>query len=56
MFSICSRAMSCNFEQIADTAVNSLIDMIEGKEVVNHVELPAEYKERGSLSKPKKDR
>ena len=48
--------MSCNFEQIADTAVNSLIDMIEGKEVVNHVELPAEYKERGSLSEPKKDR
>ena len=46
--------MSCNFEQIADTAVNSLIDMIEGKEVVNHVELPAQFMERGSLSVPRK--
>ncbi len=42
--------MGCNFEQIADTAVNSLIDMIEGKSVVNHVELPAEFVERGSLA------
>ncbi len=41
--------MRCNFEQIADTAVNSLIDMIEGKEISNHIELPAEYVERGSL-------
>ncbi len=46
--------MGCNFEQIADTAVNSLIDLIEGKEVVNHIELPAEYKERGTLSEPGK--
>lgn len=47
--------MSCNFEQIAATAVNSLIDLIEGAEVVNHIELPAEYVERGTLSEPKKD-
>ena len=47
--------MSCNFEQIASTAVNSLIDLIEGAEVVNHIELPAEYVERGTLSEPKKD-
>ncbi len=46
--------MSCNFEQIAETAVNSLIDMIEGKEVTNHIELPAEYVERGSLTAPGK--
>ena len=44
--------MSCNFEQIASVAVNSLIDMIEGREVVNHIEIPAEYTERGTLSKP----
>lgn len=46
--------MSCNFEQIADTAVNSLIDLIEGKEVVNHIEIPAQFMERGSLSVPRK--
>ena len=41
--------MRCDFEQIASTAVNSLIDMIEGKKTANHIELPAEYVERGSL-------
>ncbi len=44
--------MSCNFEVIASTAVNSLIDLIEGKEVVGHIELPARFVERGSLSRP----
>ena len=48
--------MSCNFDQIASTAVNSLIDLIEGKEVVNHIEIPAEYMERGSLSNAGKNK
>ena len=48
--------MSCNFEQIASTAVNSLIDLIEGAEVVNHIEVPAEYVERGSLSETREDK
>lgn len=48
--------MSCNFEQIASAAVNSLIDAIEGKEYVNHIEVPTEYRERGSLAEPKKEK
>jgi LacI family transcriptional regulator len=47
--------MRCNFEQIADIAVNSLIDMIEGKEVVNHIELPTEFVNRRSLGDIKGD-
>lgn len=46
--------MRCGFDLIATTCVNSLIDMIEGKEVVNHVELPAKFMERGSLGNPPK--
>ncbi|MCR5310584.1 MAG: LacI family transcriptional regulator [Lachnospiraceae bacterium] len=45
--------MRCSFGQIASTCVDSLIDLIENKEVVNHIELPTEYMERGSLARLK---
>ncbi len=47
--------MRCGFDKIAEVAVNSLIDMIEGKEVKNHIELPAEFVERGTLATAPKE-
>ncbi|MCR5279213.1 MAG: LacI family transcriptional regulator [Lachnospiraceae bacterium] len=44
--------MNCGFENIASTSVNSLIDLIEGSPIENHIELPTRYIERGSVGKP----
>lgn len=45
--------MRCNFDGIASKAVKSLIDLIEHREVVRHVEVPVEFIERGTLGKAK---
>lgn len=45
--------MRCNFDKIASVSVNSLIDLIEHRNAVRHVELPVEFIERGSLGKAK---
>lgn len=42
--------MSCSFGEIAKNSVESLLCLIEGKAVRNHIELPTEYVERGSLA------
>jgi len=46
--------MRCNFDRIASVSVNILIDLIEHRDVVRHVEIPVEYIERGTLGKAKK--
>ena len=43
--------MRCNFDKIASMSVNSLINLIEQKDTVRHVEVPVEYVERGTLAK-----
>lgn len=45
--------MRCNFDKIASVSVNSLIDLIEHRDVVRHVELPVEFVERGTLGMAK---
>lgn len=45
--------MRCSFGEIASTCVDSLISLIEGRPVRNHIELPTEYIERGSLGESK---
>ena len=46
--------MRCNFDKIASVSVNSLVDLIEKRDTVRHVEVPVEFIERGTLSKAKK--
>lgn len=43
--------MRCNFDKIASVSVNSLIDLIEHRDVMRHVEIPVEFIERGTLGK-----
>lgn len=45
--------MRCSFGEIATTCVESLLALLEGRPVRNHIELPTEYIERGTLG-PKK--
>ena len=45
--------MRCNFDKIASVSVNSLIDLIEHRDAVRHVEIPVEFIERGTLGKAK---
>lgn len=45
--------MRCSFGIIASTCVDSLLKLIEGNPVQNHIELPTEYIERGTLGRVK---
>ena len=41
--------MRCDFSQIAETCVTSLIDLIEHRPTSHHIEMPVEFMARGTL-------
>lgn len=45
--------MQCDFDKVAYESVKVLIDIIEGRDVSRHVELPVAYVERASLAEAK---